>query len=256
MARPTASPIRLSARWALVLGAVGFGTGFFGPLTLNPEANTGPLVGILITGPGGAIAGACLGALLGMLSVSPSRQHQLLALACTALAVGTLYYCLPQPAVRGNVIDAEVVACDLPTRKLTEATRIWEHAVASVTWAAPSANWEQTAASNVRRDTGVVLTLRVRRRSAVLSHRRPWDTGRTSAGRWVDVNESKEYYADDAGSGCAAYLARPRQLYWPAVDPDLDPTRPAAIWPPTDTLGFLQLQRLEPVPVQYERLLH
>jgi hypothetical protein len=83
-----------------------------------------------------------------------------------------------------------------------------------------------------------------------------WDAGRTSAGRWVDVNESKEYYADDAGSACAAYLARPRQLYWPAVDPDLDPTRPAAIWPPTDTLGFLQLQRLEPVPVQYERLLH
>jgi hypothetical protein len=256
MTNPTAGPVRLSARWSLVLGAVGFAAGFFGPLALNPEANTGPLVGILITGPGGAIAGAFLGALAGMLSVPQTRQLQFLVLACAALAIGTLYYCLPQPAVRGYVIDAEVEACDRPTRKLADATRIWEHAVASVTWAAPSANWQETASSNVRGDTGVVLTLGIRRKAAVLRHRRPWDANRTSAGPWVDVNESKDYYADDAGSTCAPYLARSRQWYWPAVDPDMDPTQPAQVWPPTDTLGFLQLQRLEPVPAQYQPLLH
>jgi len=53
---PTA--VHLSIRWALVLGAVGFAAGFFGPMVLSPESNLGPIIGILVSGPGGAIAGA------------------------------------------------------------------------------------------------------------------------------------------------------------------------------------------------------
>lgn len=44
--------------WALVIGAIGFAGGFFGPLIFTPEANQGPLLGILITGPLGVVAGA------------------------------------------------------------------------------------------------------------------------------------------------------------------------------------------------------
>jgi hypothetical protein len=250
-----ASPLRQSIRWALVLGGVGFVAGFFGPMVLNPESNIGPIVGILFSGPMGAIAGALLGALLCVSPVSPSGQRWILAFACAGLALGTVYVCLPEPAVRGYVIDAQVESCAPPTRSLDKATEKWDQAVARVTWAAPTANWKEIAIANIRRDEGVVLTLSIARKAAMLRHRRPWDANRTSAGPWVTVAESKQYYADNDGPTCAPYLARPRQLYWPAIDPDSDPTKPSKIWPPTDTLGFLQLQRLEAVPEDYQRLL-
>ena len=55
---------------AILLGVVGFCAGFFGPMVLNPSANQGPLVGIFITGPGGAIVGGVLGAILGAGGIS------------------------------------------------------------------------------------------------------------------------------------------------------------------------------------------
>ncbi len=45
---------------ALVAGAIGFSAGFFGPMIFAPEANQGPLVG-LVTGPLGFLLGAAGG---------------------------------------------------------------------------------------------------------------------------------------------------------------------------------------------------
>ncbi|MBI5589123.1 MAG: hypothetical protein HY881_01435 [Deltaproteobacteria bacterium] len=42
---------------AMVLGAIGFCAGFFGPIFFTPGANQGPLLGIFITGPLGFILG-------------------------------------------------------------------------------------------------------------------------------------------------------------------------------------------------------
>jgi hypothetical protein len=248
------STIRLLLRCALILGLIGFAAGFFGPMVLNPESNLGPIIGILFSGPCGALVGAVLGAMFGVLSVGATARRQILTIAGVVLAVGTLYFCLPAPAVRGYVIDAQIEACELPEQELDAATAIWNDAVARVTWAAPAANWRETAITNVKNDPGVVLTMRIRRKSAILRHRRPWDRNLTSASAWLAADESKKYYADDEGSDCPRYLARQGQLYWPAVDPDAV-ARPSKIWPPTDTLGFLQLQTLGPVPGQYQGLL-
>ena len=48
-------------RSALIVGVIGFAVGFFGPMLLAPSANQGPLLGVLITGPLGFLAGAVLG---------------------------------------------------------------------------------------------------------------------------------------------------------------------------------------------------
>jgi energy-converting hydrogenase Eha subunit B len=56
---------------AVLGGALGFAGGFFGPILLTPEANQGPLLGIFLTGPFGAILGWVVGALL----VSRSRRR-------------------------------------------------------------------------------------------------------------------------------------------------------------------------------------
>jgi hypothetical protein len=46
---------------ALLLGAIGFAAGFFGPIIFKPDANQGPLLGIFITGPGGFLIGLAYG---------------------------------------------------------------------------------------------------------------------------------------------------------------------------------------------------
>lgn len=46
---------------AALLGGIGFCAGFFGPLVFAPEANQGPLLGLLITGPLGFLLGGVAG---------------------------------------------------------------------------------------------------------------------------------------------------------------------------------------------------
>lgn len=53
-------------KWAVVVGAAGFALGFFGPMLLAPDANQGPMLGIFITGPLGAVAGAIGGYVAGI----------------------------------------------------------------------------------------------------------------------------------------------------------------------------------------------
>jgi hypothetical protein len=52
-------------RGAALLGSIGFVAGFFGPMLLAPDANQGPLLGLFVLGPGGALAGALLGVMSG-----------------------------------------------------------------------------------------------------------------------------------------------------------------------------------------------
>lgn len=52
--------------WALVVGAIGFVGGFFGPMIFAPDANQGPLLGLLITGPLGVVIGAIGGLVHGL----------------------------------------------------------------------------------------------------------------------------------------------------------------------------------------------
>lgn len=47
--------------FAIILGAIGFFAGFFGPIVFAPGANQGPLLGLFITGPLGFILGGFCG---------------------------------------------------------------------------------------------------------------------------------------------------------------------------------------------------
>jgi flagellar biosynthesis protein FliR len=51
---------------AVVLGAIGFCAGFFGPMIFTPGANQGPLLGIFITGPLGFVLGGVGGFAYGL----------------------------------------------------------------------------------------------------------------------------------------------------------------------------------------------
>jgi hypothetical protein len=55
----------------LIVGGIGFAAGFFGPMVFDPTGNQGPLVGILISGPGGAVLALVFFGVLRLLDVSP-----------------------------------------------------------------------------------------------------------------------------------------------------------------------------------------
>jgi len=58
----------------LIVGGIGFCAGFFGPMVFAPDANQGPLLGIFITGPLGALFGAIGGVVHGVRRRSPSAD--------------------------------------------------------------------------------------------------------------------------------------------------------------------------------------
>jgi hypothetical protein len=49
--------------WGIIIGAIGFIVGIFGPLLFHWGGNQGPLLGILYTGPLGFIIGLISGAI-------------------------------------------------------------------------------------------------------------------------------------------------------------------------------------------------
>lgn len=58
------SSIRASWQAGWMVGGIGLAAGLVGPLVLQPEANLGPLLGVLMTGPLGFVVGALGAALL------------------------------------------------------------------------------------------------------------------------------------------------------------------------------------------------
>jgi hypothetical protein len=65
--RETRARARIAASWRMgwILGGIGLTLGFVGPLVVTPSANLGPLLGILISGPGGFVLGALVAVLAG-----------------------------------------------------------------------------------------------------------------------------------------------------------------------------------------------
>lgn len=64
---PPRSVVGTTGYGAAILGSIGFAAGFFGPMLLAPEANQGPLLGIFYTGPAGALLGALIGFVYGLM---------------------------------------------------------------------------------------------------------------------------------------------------------------------------------------------
>jgi hypothetical protein len=237
--------------WIFLLGGLGFAAGFFGPLIFNPDSNQGPLVGILISGPGGALLGLLLYGITQILHVSAARQWQILWTFGSALALATLYICLPGPALRGYALEIQIDACKAPAEMTESAIAYWEKRVAAATWASPRPNWQDEARRLLRDVPAVVLDATVLRRISVYESRKPWDRGSLSTKGWSPSSEHTSYYAAYAGGSCAEYPAGSRSVRFLSYPP-AGLTRSAQDWPPRDPAGFLNLAPLELVPVQYQ----
>jgi len=237
--------------WIFLLGGIGFAAGFFGPIILNPEANQGPLIGIFLSGPGGAILGLLLFIVCSVTHVSAARQWQTLAVVGVLGAGVTLAFALPGPAFRGYIVEVQLQGCKAPADLADESVDYWEKRVAKVTWAPPRAGWQQEARRQLQLDTGAVLDVTILRRILLYEGRKPWNRGEISARGWFPASERKSYYANLAGPGCAGYTAGEKSvLFVSYTEPDLRGN--AQNWPPRELPAFLNLVSLAPVPVQYQ----
>jgi hypothetical protein len=237
--------------WILILGGTGFVAGFLGPILLNPEANQGPLVGILISGPGGVFLGLVLFAACHIFGISPQRQWVVLGAFAAMLGLATLGYCLPGPSFRGYVVDAQIQGCKPAARATDEAIAYWETRVAKAAWAPPRAGWQDEARHRLADDPAVVLDVTVVQRKGIYESRKPWSKGSLSARGWFPANEQKSYYAQYAGGSCDDYSIGSRSVHF--VRYDYADAGRAEDWPPRELPAFLVLQSMEPVPAQYQK---
>jgi hypothetical protein len=234
--------------WAVVLGVVGFVCGFVGPIVLAPDANQGPMLGIFITGPGGALLGAVLGWVVGKLGVSQPAATRFLCVVAMAMAISTLYFSVPSPGYRADIVDAEIRLCVSPESMKTKTVdRLHEITAARPPLPKPI-RWGEAFDQALAKDGGVVIEVHVFRRTKLYENQARWNRGTLVAGPWISGDEMGMYFANYLGKDCAGYANGVRSL--------LAVTGHVSIWPPAYIAEMLGLKVAAPLPAEAARLLN
>ena len=238
-------------KWPVLLGAVGFAAGFFGPMLFVPEANQGPLVGILMSGPAGALLGLVLLGICTVGRVSAQIQWRILISTAIAGALVVLILVQPEPALRGYVMDLEVESCAKPVDTEPQVIDYWSKRIADVTWAAARPGWQQGIRDTLRQAPGVILVVKVRTQISVWEKRKPWNRGNLFATAGRNAPDENSFY--HSNGTCSEFPVghsfRAFEKY------DLNRTiRPPAEWPPSELEAILPVSPIAPVPAQFEAL--
>jgi hypothetical protein len=246
-----ASPSPSLALWTLILGGVGFSAGFFGPLIFSPDANQGPLVGILISGPGGAVLGLLLFGFARLTHLSPARQWQAIWAISLLLAIVTCCFVMPGPDLRGSLQDVQINSCERPLEKADDAVGYWNKRLATNRSAARP-GWEEDSREMLKNDTGVILDVTIVRTKTLTEERKPWNKGHVLTSGWHGEDSHKTYYARYAGGSCSGYSIGSHAILFHDQHFYGYPTNLG--WPPKKVDNFLNLQTLDSVPLQYVAL--
>jgi hypothetical protein len=230
---------------AVAVGGVGFVAGFFLPLVLSPEANQGPLLGIFITGPGGAALGFVVGLVAGVLRVGRRRFFMVTGMVAGAVAFGTLIASFPEPISLGTVVEANVVRCEPAREHVAAAVAEWRRQIAAGSIRTPRSGWEADIPALLERDPGVVLILRVKHEVRLTEHRKPWNRGRVTQRVKPGDGTESAYFLRGAAPDCSDVL--PAELRF---TPDWTYTAPA---PPDNAAGLLRLAAIGDVSPALER---
>jgi len=229
----------------IVMGFAGFICGYFGPLVLSPDATAGPLVGIFITGPLGAFAGALVGA-AGALARLKWVAFTILIAASTAIVAGaSLYKVLPEDRWDGVIIDASIRDCSLPDTLVDGAIARWDKLNEGTKWRVPRPGWKEDVPRMLQRDRGVVLTMFVHRRREVFKQRTPWNRDALRATPWQESGRIESFFDRSTHGSCSSYALGRRAFYsteWEA----------SGVSPSDIPSSFLDLFILRDVPAEFQ----
>ena len=237
--------------WPLLLGGVGFASGFFGPMLFVPEANQGPLSGIFITGPAGAVLGLVLLGVCTVIDVPARLQWRFLIGTAVLGGLTALLLIQPQPALRGYVMDLEVESCDTPIDTAPQILEYWSKRISEVTWATARPGWQQDMQQRLREAPGVVLKVQGRQQISVWEKRKPWNRGELFATAGRNAPDENSFY--DSNGVCKEYpigrVFRAFEKY--ALNGVI---RPPSEWPPQELEEFVNVSPILPVPARFEHL--
>ncbi|MEP6549419.1 MAG: hypothetical protein ABJD53_18315, partial [Gammaproteobacteria bacterium] len=236
-------------RWPVLLGAAGFASGFFGPMVFEPDANQGPLVGILMTGPAGAVLGLVL--LLACTVIGVPARLQWRFLIGTAV-VGTLAVLLrvqPEPTLQGYVMDLQVESCTTPIDTEPQILDYWSKRLAEVTRAEARPGWQQDVHEKLRNAPGILLKVQVRKQISIWEKRKPWNHGELFATAGRNAPEENSFY--DANGACSKFPVGHAFRTFEKYDLT-GPLRPPSQWPPGDLEQLINASPILLVPVRFE----
>ena len=181
---------RSIVRWATVMGFTGLACGFFGPMVLAPEANQGPMLGLFITGPGGAVLGAFVGGLVQAFEVGAAAATRALRIGAVALAGATLYAAIPKPHYIADLVQAEVRGCTPPAQmRSTTLQRLGEMTAAHPPLRTP-VDWAGEFDRALAKDRGVVLDVQLSWARRVYRAEARWNAGQRQADPWSFDNRT------------------------------------------------------------------
>jgi hypothetical protein len=238
-------------RWPLLLGAAGFASGFFGPMVFVPEANQGPLVGILITGPAGAVLGLVLLLVCTVIDVPARLQWRILIGTAVIGALAVFLLLQPEPALRGYVMDLKVESCATPIDTEPQVLDFWSKRIAEVTWAAARPGWQQDMHERLREASGVVLKVQVRKQMSVWEKRKPWSRGQLFATSGRNAPEENSFY--DSNGACSDFPVGRAFRAFEKYDLN-GPIRPPSQWPPGEFEELINVSPILPVPARFDHL--
>lgn len=231
-----------SLRWSFTLGVVGFLSGFIGPMLLAPHANQGPLVGILITGPGGFLTGLVVGVILQLKGVAEAASRNALLVVASLFAVVTLYTCIPAKRHVADLLEGEMLTCADP-RTLKDAAVARQDEIDAHHNYVPKKPWDTEFDRMLHETPGVVIEFRLHRTRAIYEGRANGSYGALSADPWRSTHAIVSYYA--ARFDCSAVTK--------GGVVTLASNGSGLAWPPYDIGQLLQLATAARVPVDYAR---
>lgn len=208
---PNPAAIRAGAKsppplvWVFLTGVIGLIAGFFGPMALN-TGNQGPLLGIFITGPGGAALGLILYAIARTANLRGARAWRLLWLLNAAIVAAALLLCLPLPAeFRGTFMESQIRSCQQSSHRL-----------------------------------GVELEVTLLRSKRIYEGRRPWNRGKIYDSDWRTEQGPSSYHAEFGGNYCDTYPAGQRIVNFirPGAPPQSGNTQLEGI--PTEFVSLIE----------------
>ncbi len=238
-------------KWPLLLGAAGFAAGFFGPMIFDRDANQGPLVGILITGPAGVALGLLLLALCTLARTGARTQWRLLKGSATTGVLLILALVQPGPAPRGYVMELQIRSCTELASAQAQVIDHWQQRIAKVNWAAARPGWQQDMRQTLGQAPGVIVDVAMRRQLSVWERRKPWDRGElfATAGRPAP-DEHSFYYPSGTCSDLSAG-SPPRAFEKYELNGRI---QPPSDWPPRELEQILPVSPIAAVPARFEAL--
>ena len=182
--------------WAVALGFFGFICGFFGAgLLLADMGSAAPLLGIIVVGPI-AFLGVLLGELSALLRLGARQNLVFLAIAVTAVSVGTLYLAVSEYDQTIRLVEAEIVNCENVDQLLASKTKMWSEVVVRPTKIGSARpNWEREIPDMLRAQPGAVLTMRIYQEAWVREQRWSWGGVSQRVDDWQSVNKTEQVFA-------------------------------------------------------------